>query len=103
MPNGESRNWIRFCGAIDGFRCWYKRWPEAVKVPEFFPDELEEKLSEEDQLLLAEKIHIIGDGSSYIAMDESGNSYSYGHEGFSNDKPDIRAQDWLGIMPDYYD
>ena len=66
-------------------------------------DELKEKLSKDDYKLLASKIKIIGDDSPYIAMDELGNVYNYGDEGFPDKKPDIQAQDWLGVSPDYYD
>ena len=103
MPNGESKNWIRFCAAIDGFRCRYKSWPDSVRVPTFFPAELKKVLSKKDQSNLASKIQIIGDDSPYIAMDESGNIYNYDIDGFSNEKPDIQAQDWLDVTPDYYD
>jgi len=36
MPNGESKNWIRFCGAIDVFRAHYNSWSNRVRVPKFF-------------------------------------------------------------------
>jgi len=103
MPNAKFNNWVRFCAAIDGFRSRYKRWPESIKVPKPFPDELERLLSEDELSLLASKIRIIEDNSPYIAKDGAGNSYSYGDEGFSDETPDIRAQDWLDATTDYYD
>ncbi len=35
MPKGNDRNWLRFCAAIDGFRCVFGRWPVRVRP---FPD-----------------------------------------------------------------
>ena len=103
MPNGGSKNWIRFCAAIDGFRCRYGKWPRLVRVPTFFSDELKIVLSEQDQSVLSTKIRIIGDGSPFIAMDESGNSYDYGEEGFSDERPDIQADVWLDVTCEYDD
>jgi hypothetical protein len=103
MPNGESKNWIRMCAAIDGFRAKYNSWPKTVRVFDFFPSELKRVLSENDHTKLQSKIDIVGDNSLFIAVDETGNSYSYGDEGFSKKEPDIRAEDWLGVSPDYYD
>jgi len=103
MPNGESKNWIRFCAAIDGFRAKYEHWPLSVGVPLFFIDELKSVLTEKDQTKLASKIDIIGDDSTFNAFDNSGNFYDYGKKGFSQKEPDIRAENWLDVEPDYYD
>ena len=27
VPNGDDKNWVRLCGAIDGFRVKYVKWP----------------------------------------------------------------------------
>lgn len=101
MLNVKSNKWVRFCAAIDGFRYRHKRWPESVKVPEPFLYELEMVLSEKERSLLASKIRIMDDNSPYIAMDEAGNSYNYGEEGFPEKEPDIRAKDWLSDMSNY--
>jgi len=45
MPNGDSKNWIRFCASIDGFRARYGSWPTKVRVPNFFIEELQEILT----------------------------------------------------------
>ena len=103
MPNGESKNWIRFCGAIDGFRAHYKSWPNMVRVPNFFINELKTVLPPESFTKLDSKLILIGDESPYIAEDGAGRSYNYGFKGFSKIKPDVRAFEWLGVDPDYYD
>ena len=94
---------MAFCAAIDGFRAKYKRWPVSVSVPLFFINELKAVLSEKDQTKLASKIQMIGDDSTFNAVDNFGKSYDYGKEGFSKKEPDIRAEDWLDLEPDYYD
>jgi hypothetical protein len=35
MPNGASKNWICLCGAIDGSRSRYNKWPTKVRL---YPD-----------------------------------------------------------------
>ena len=33
MPNGDDKNWVRNCSAIDGFRARYNHWPSSVRLP----------------------------------------------------------------------
>ena len=103
MSNGESKNWIRFCGAIDGFRSHYKSWPNRVRVPKFFIEELRTVLSPEKFAKLESKIKLIGDESHYIAEDGAGRSFNYEFQESSRNNPDIRAEKWLGVEPGYYD
>ncbi len=103
MPNGESKNWLKFCAAIDGFRSRYGKWPTAVRVLDFFPDELKSVLSEADHAKLLSKIKILADDSAFIAVDESGNAYDYGREGFPGPTLEVRASEWLGVTPDYFE
>jgi hypothetical protein len=72
-------------------------------VPKFFIEELRTVLSPESFAKLESKINLIGDESPHIAEDGAGRSYNYGSKGFSRIKPDVRASEWLGIEPDYYD
>ena len=103
MLNGESKNWIRFLAAIDGFQATYGRWPTRVRVFSFFIEELKSKLNEPSFSRLSSMVQLIGDGSPYIAEDENGNSYNYGEEGFSKIRSDVSANVWLGVQPDYFD
>ncbi len=103
MPNGESRNWIRCIGAIEGFRVRHGKWPSRVRVSRFLWQELQERLTAKEWAILNSKIDLVPDGSPMIAEDDSGNSYSYGKEGFSKMKPEIRAEEWLGVYPQYED
>lgn len=103
MPNGESKNWVRFCIAIDGFRANYKSWPDRVRVPKFFIEELRTVLSAESLAKLESKINLIGDESHFIAEDGAGRSFNYALQGSSIIKPDVCAFEWLGVDPDYDD
>ena len=38
--------------------------------------------------------------ASMVAEDDLGRQYDYGSEGFSEHRPDIDAEEWLGIRPD---
>ena len=33
MPNGEDRNWVRLCIAVNGFRARYQKWSETARSP----------------------------------------------------------------------
>ena len=103
MPNGESKNWIRMCAAINGYQARYNEWPKKVRVPKFFSEELERVATQEQLNKLASKIELIADDSEFVAEGDNNESYNYSREGFPDKQPDISAQDWIGFMPDYYD
>jgi hypothetical protein len=48
----------------------------------------------EQKLRLVERSNAV-----LLAEDGDGNGYDYGSEGFSERKPDIRAEEWLGVHP----
>ena len=97
MPNGYDRNWIRMCGAIDGFRARYGAWPTKMRLYEGALDGL---FTEATLVALQQRLTLIIDGSPFIAEDDAGRSYNYGKEGFSQTEPNIKASVWLGITPD---
>ena len=45
MPNGDSKNWIRFIITLESFYSLYGKWPSMISLYPFFIDELQEKLS----------------------------------------------------------
>lgn len=102
MPNGYNKNWIRLCGAIDGFRVRYNRWPTRVRMWKMVYEDLRENLFTPESFdKLQGKVELIVDErAGHIAEDGKGNSYDYGSEGFPKSKPDIDARHWLGIEPD---
>jgi hypothetical protein len=106
MPNGESKNWIRFIITLESFYGLYGNWPSTIHLYPFFIEEIEKKLSPEDFQHLQSKLTIIADeGNPYLALDAAGNRFDY-----TMGKPSpprdvlIKAIDWLEINePDYYD
>jgi hypothetical protein len=100
MPNGHDKNWIRLCGAIDGFRVRFDRWPTRVRI---FPASLanirDRLFTPEDFAQITAKIALIADEAAMVAEDDSGGSYSYGHDGFPTRRPSPCAAEWLGVHP----
>lgn len=98
MPNGNDRDWVRFCAAIDGFRSQFGRWPVRVRL---FPDAL---LDIRDHILTPEgfaqvesRVELVpDDDASMIAEDDSGARYNYGQSGFPETPPDTSAMEWFG-------
>lgn len=61
MPNGESRNWIRFLLTLESFNILYGTWPTQICLYPFFIAELQQKLSKEDFQVLQAKIRLVPD------------------------------------------
>ena len=106
MPNGESKNWIRFLVSLERFYVLYGKWPTVIHVYPFFIEELQNKLSLEDIQTLQSKIRLEPDEENpFLCCDEYGNKYDYARGNVSfNEHPSVRAIEWLKINnPDYYD
>jgi hypothetical protein len=105
MVNGESRNWIRFLGSIEGFYVTYGHWPTRAFVYPFFIEELRGKMSSGEFELLNSKIELISDpDAAFRCEDGYGNVYDYGIQGFSPETPKPNAMEWLAISwPAYHD
>ena len=106
MPNGESKNWIRFTITLESFYSLYGNWPSKMHLYPFFVMELQDKLSSKDFLILQSKLTLIEDKDNpFLAFDENGNRFDYSSEGTPPLADDsIKAVDWLGInKPDYID
>lgn len=81
MPNGESRNWIRFLSTLEGYFALYGKWPTSIRLYSFFIKELQEKLSDEDFHRLQEKIKLIPDDDNpFLSSDEAGRTYDYSRQ-----------------------
>jgi hypothetical protein len=106
MPNGESRNWIRFLITLERFYILYGAWPTVIHLYPFFIDELQKKLSIEDLKTLQSKIRLEPDQENpFLCFDKEGNKYDYARgDDCPNNPISVRAIDWLQISePDYYD
>jgi len=81
MPNGESKNWIRFLITLESFYALHGDWPSVIHLYPFFIGELGEKLSTEDFQKLESKIRLEPDEDRpFLALDEVGNRFDYAHE-----------------------
>lgn len=105
MPNGESKNWIRFQLTLESFYVLYGKWPTTIRLCPFFIDELQERFSPEDFQKLQSKIKLIPDqDNSFLAYDELGNRFDYVRGTCPRGRTSVKAIDWLQISePDYYD
>ena len=101
MPNGDDRDWIRLCAAIDGFRSVHGAWPTRVRARHGFIQGLRDHLFSPDAYArLTSRIELVPDEASIVAEDGSGRSYDYGRQGFPETPPDIAAAHWLEVAPD---
>ena len=104
MPNGADKNWVRLCGALDGFYMRYGRWPTRVRVfPASLADLRERLLSPGALAMVESKLQLVADEASMVAEDDEGRSYDYGQEGFPPQRPAPRAAEWLGVEPNRED
>lgn len=101
MPNGVDKNFVRLCGAIDGFRSRYGRWPTEARVGPHVIEEFRKLLfSEEAYRTLEQKLTLTPTSGALEVVDEEGGRYSYAEDGFPDEGPDIPALMWLGVRPD---
>ena len=101
MPNGYDKNWVRACAAIEGFRVRFGAWPTKLILERFIAEDLRGLFTKKSLSIMQEKISIISvDEVTVRAEDDQGRSYDYANSGFSRDKPDIEAEEWLGVHPD---
>jgi len=78
MPNGESKNWVRFKVTLETFHSIYDHWPSVIYLYPFFIEELKDKLSGQDFETFQSKITLVPDEEHpFLAMDDSGNVYDY--------------------------
>jgi hypothetical protein len=97
MPNGSDKNYVRLCGAVDGFRVRYGRWPTTTRLWPGCIDSLRHCLSEKGFARLSERLRLVEEeGATVMVEDEEGRSYDYGTLGFPSVAPDIVASDWIG-------
>lgn len=108
MPNGESRNFVRFLRSIAVFRGKFRKWPSKIRLSSSFIQELHEIMDKIDYEILQKRIKIIPDSSScceyvYIPEDDDGNkilSFKLDKNDEFFDQKDVLK--WIGInFPDY--
>jgi hypothetical protein len=84
VPNGDDKNWVRICSAVDGFRGRYERWPTGVRLPpNSFEDVVGHVLTPAGFALVSNIFAIISDEAlservAIIAVGEDGAEFRYG-------------------------
>lgn len=110
MPNGESRNFIRFLRSIAVFRGKFRKWPSKIRLDDSFIREIQEVMDKTDYDILQEKIKIIPDSSNpwdgiYAPEDDEGNKLDLMNVKQNEDDEFISKEvvlNWIGIkFPDY--
>ena len=98
MPNGDDANWVRVCGAVDGFRVRYGRWPDRVCVSSALLTNLRDHVLTKAGLAVVESVFAILPGPEVrvIAEGGEGEAWNFGTEGFPSQNPDPRTRDWFG-------
>jgi hypothetical protein len=98
VPNGDDKNWVRVCAAIDGFRVRYGRWPKRVRImPACYVDLISHVLTPQGYALVSSYVELVAeDDAEMIADDESGNEYSYGKQSFPKREAEPPTRDWFG-------
>jgi hypothetical protein len=99
MPNGHDRDWVRFCLTVGGFRAKHGSWPTRMRLDQRYIDEFRESLlSPPDFEKLKKKVRLIPEaGTSLVAEDDEGRSYSHGAAGGDDRRAEIDAEEWLGV------
>ena len=100
MPNGSDRNWVRLCGALEGFRALYGAWPSRLRV---LPDVLgtfDWLFTPADLQKIRAKVDLVPDAQvGMVAEDAVGHTYRYAVDPWPPNRSDIRARDWLAVEP----
>ena len=97
-----ERNWIRARAALQGFYLRFGRWPTRLLLPDYaMRDFREVYFSEESIAKIQVKLELVEADVPIVASDADGNEYSYGEEGFPDGDPEIGAEQWLGVSPNW--
>ena len=100
MPNGDDKNWIRLCIAVEGFRARYQKWPETALISKGTAEDIKglfKPLTYEAVLAKLEILEV--EGAPRIELvDNTGNRFNYGEEVGFEQEGDARS--WFGVTPD---
>lgn len=80
MANGDDKNWMRLCAAVDGFHVRFKQWPKRVRMePICYVNLVSHVLSPLGFALISTHIDLVPEeGAEFIADDDSGAEHCYG-------------------------
>lgn len=100
MPNGEDKNWVRLCAALDGFFVRYGHWPSRIRIPASALEDFRHLFTPESLHQLLDRFEVVIDSDHFAAEADGGRRYDYMVESFPYSRPAIPAQVWLGVHPD---
>jgi hypothetical protein len=101
MPNGDDKNWMRFCSLVDDFRAKYRHWPKRVYLPAIIYDNVTgDILSPIGLALVASIVEVRVELQSkkidaLSAEGEDGERVKYG-SGAEGERPTPRTSDFFG-------
>ena len=100
MPNGDDKNWVRLCIAVEGFRARYQKWPETALISKDIAENIKQLFEPLDYEAVLMKLEIVEvEGAPHIELvDKAGNSFNYGEERDFEQEGDARS--WFGVTPD---
>ena len=100
MPNGEDRNWVRLCIAVNGFPARYQKWPETALLSKGLAEDIKRMFKPLDYEAVLTKLEIVevADEGHIELVDKAGNSFKYGEEW--DFELDGDARSWFGVTPD---
>ena len=100
MPNGDDKNWVRLCIAVEGFRAIYQKWPETALLTKETAEDIKQLFKPLTYEAVLAKLDIVEveDGYHIELVDKAGNSFKYGEgRDFEQDED---ANSWFGVTPD---
>ena len=100
MPNGEDKNWIRLCLALEGFHARYGHWPTRLRLPGYAYEDLRHLFRPRTLHRLLAAFETVTDNDHFAVESDGGRRYDYMLEGSSGTQAVVRARDWLGVDPD---
>ena len=86
MPNGDDKNWVRLCIAVEGFRARYQKWPETALLSKGLAENIKRMFKPLDYEAVLTKLEIVEVEDAYHIelVDKAGNSFKYGKNGISS-------------------
>lgn len=105
MPNGESKNWMRFLNTIIGFRATYGQWPGDAEIPDWFDAELRELMTLSDYDQLQTRLPMKPLARSCFVCRGGTDTFEYGVDEYDGEEDFFPVvMEWLGVSePDYED
>ena len=101
MPNGHDKNWVRLCGAIEGFRLRYGRWPTEVRIDPICLEDLRHYVFSERAWRVIENnlvFHAVGGAFEVTGHRES--DTATWRRVFRRTYRMFVPEEWIGVTPD---